>query len=421
MGKMLSLITGIIAVLAVSGCDEGAFTDITGEVETNYFHGTQKLLASDGAGSDEFGHYVAVSADGSTVVASSHVDDGSRGSAYVYRWNGQSWVEKKLTASDGAASDGFGRSVAVSADGSIVVVGAPADDTPETYNHGSVYVFRWNGSAYVQAQKLQPSPLFGNAYFGTGVAVSGDGSRIAAGAVYVGLDGGSPWGAVYIFRRNGSTYELLGSALNAPTPQNYDSFCKVALSSDGSTLAVGAMGYDSNKGAVFVFQWDGSNYGNCQRLATMNQTNGEELGYCISISADGSTVVAGARSYSSSRGAVYVFRRNGSSYTQVNKLIASDGINGDGFGISVAVSGDGGRVATGAYNDDETFTDQGSAYLYRWNGTEYVLSKKILADDVAANNYYYGSGIALSADDSMLVVGAYGYSSSRGTVWLYAD
>lgn len=420
MKKMLSLIIGIIALLAVSGCEDGVFTDITGEVDTNYFHGTQKFLASDGAGSDQFGEHVAVSTDGSTVVASASVDDGSRGSAYVYRWNGQSWVEMKLTANDGLASDGFGQSVAVSADGNTVVIGAPYVDTPAA-NGGAAYVFSWNGSAYVQVQKVQPSSLFDNAYFGRSVSVSGDGSRIAVGAVYVNLSGGSPWGAVYIFRRNGSTYELLGSALNALTPQNYDFFCKVALSSDGSTLAVGAMGYDGYKGAVFVFQWDGSNYSNCQRLGTVNQTNGEELGKCISISADGSTVVAGASAYNSNRGAVYVFRRNGSSYAQVNKLTASDGINGDGFGISVAVSGDGGRVAAGAYNDDETYGEQGSAYLYRWNGSEYVQSEKLLATDVAAVNYRYGSGIALSADDSTLVVGAYGYSSSRGTVWLYAE
>jgi hypothetical protein len=87
----------------------------------------------------------------------------------------------------------------------------------------------------------------------------------------------------------------------------------------------------------------------------------------------------------------------------------------------VAVSGDGGRVAAGAFNDDETYTDQGSAYLYLWNGSEYVLSTKLLATDVTANGYFYGSGIALSADDSTLVVGAYGYNSSRGTVWLYAE
>ncbi len=420
MKKMLSLIIGIIALLAVSGCDEGAFTDITGEVDTNYFHGTQKFLASDGAGSDQFGEHVAVSADGSTVVASASVDDGSRGSAYVYRWNGQSWVEMKLTANDGLASDGFGRSVAISADGKTVVIGAPYTENPEA-NAGSVYVFRWNGSAYVQVDKLQPVTNVENAMFGTSVSVSGDGSRIAVGAVYVNFSGGSTWGAVYIFRRNGSTYELLGSALNAPTPQNYDFFCEVALSSDGSTLAVGAMRYDAYNGAVFVFQWNGSNYSNGQRLVTVDQTSGERLGDSISISADGSTVVAGASAYSSNRGAVYVFRRNGSSYAQVNKLIASDGAASDYFGISVAVSGDGGRVAAGAYHDNEAYVEQGSAYLYRWNGSEYVQSEKLLATDVAAANYCYGSGIALSADDSTLVVGAYGYSSSRGTVWLYAE
>ncbi len=133
MKKMLSLIIGIIALLAVSGCEDGVFTDITGEVDTNYFHGTKKILASDGAGSAQFGNYVAVSADGITVVASAHAVN----AVYVYRWNGRSWVEMKLTAE---GSDGFGQSVAVSADGNTVVIGSPNDDAPAANGGGGLCV-----------------------------------------------------------------------------------------------------------------------------------------------------------------------------------------------------------------------------------------------------------------------------------------
>src|SRR3990172_9174911 len=86
-----------------------------------------KLTASDGAAYDYFGYSVSTSSDGSTVVVGAPGDDSVKGSAYVYKWTGASWVPTKLTASEGAADGQFGYSISVSADGSTVVVGAPGD------------------------------------------------------------------------------------------------------------------------------------------------------------------------------------------------------------------------------------------------------------------------------------------------------
>ncbi|MHC4413642.1 MAG: hypothetical protein ACYS0G_00005, partial [Planctomycetota bacterium] len=116
----------------------------------------QKLLASDGAAGDHFGISVSVSGDVTVVGARLDDDNGTdAGSAYVYRWDGSSWAqEQKLLASDGAAADIFGHSVSVSGD--VAVVGAYYDDDDGT-DSGSAYVYRWDGSSWVQEQKLLAS------------------------------------------------------------------------------------------------------------------------------------------------------------------------------------------------------------------------------------------------------------------------
>jgi hypothetical protein len=143
MRTTLAVILGVMALISASGCDN-LYYDITDELNANYFHGTRQFVASDGAADDYFGWSVAVSSDGSTVVVGAQYDDdkgASSGSAYVYRWNGSSWVETKLSAGDGAADDRFGQGVAVSEDGSAIVVGAYCDDVGSNSNQGSVWVF----------------------------------------------------------------------------------------------------------------------------------------------------------------------------------------------------------------------------------------------------------------------------------------
>ena len=144
----------------------------------------QKLEASDAAADDRFGFSVAIS--GETVVVGAPGDDGAagidQGSAYVFVRSGGVWSQQqKLLASDAAADDDFGSSVAIS--GETVVVGAPWDDDATGFYQGSAYVFVRSGGVWSQQQKLLASDAAGGDAFGFSVAISGE-------TVVVGADDG---------------------------------------------------------------------------------------------------------------------------------------------------------------------------------------------------------------------------------------
>src|SRR5439155_580953 len=153
-----------------------------------------KLTASDGAAGDNFGYSVAM--DGDTAVVGSRSDDTpggqNAGSAYVFVRTGTIWTQQaKLTASDGAAFDLFGQSVAVS--GNTDVVGASADDTPAGDDAGSAYVFVRTGTTWTQRVHLLATDGAATDEFGVSVAVSGDTALVGAyrDDTAAGLDAGS--------------------------------------------------------------------------------------------------------------------------------------------------------------------------------------------------------------------------------------
>ena len=162
----------------------------------------QKLTASDGAGNDRFGISVAISGD--TVVAGAYQDSdagNSSGSAYVFTRSGGAWTkQQKLTASDGAAADFFGFSVAISGD--TVVAGA-YQDSDAGNSSGSAYVFTRSGGAWTEQQNLTASDAAAFDNFGYSVAISGD--SVVAGARND-EDKGSNSGSAYVFTRSGGAW-----------------------------------------------------------------------------------------------------------------------------------------------------------------------------------------------------------------------
>ncbi|MSQ08671.1 MAG: hypothetical protein EXR44_05165, partial [Dehalococcoidia bacterium] len=198
----------------------------------------QKLTASDGAANDFFGYSVAVSGD--TAVVGAWGDDSAKGSAYVFTRSGSTWTQQqKLTASDGAAIDYFGYSVAVSGD--TAVVGAYGDDSYK----GSAYVFTRSGSTWTQQQKLTASDGAANDYFGGSVAVSGDTAVVGA----YGDD--SEKGSAYVFTRSGSTWTQQQKLTASDGAANDFFGWSVAVS--GDTAVVGARSDDSSKGSAYMF------------------------------------------------------------------------------------------------------------------------------------------------------------------------
>lgn len=210
----------------------------------------QKLTANDGAAQDSFGYSVAISGDTAVVGAPRHYigSNGWQGSAYVFVCTGTSWIrQQKLTASDGADGDHFGISVAISDD--TVVVGAHADDTGSNTDQGSAYVFVGSGATWSHQQKLTASDGARTDRFGYSVAISGE--TVVVGAPYDNIGSNGLQGSAYMFVRSGASWSQQ-EKLTASDGAAADQFgSSVAISRN--TVVVGASGDDIGRGSAYVF------------------------------------------------------------------------------------------------------------------------------------------------------------------------
>ena len=381
---------------------------------TGFFAEKAKLTASDGVAYDYFGYSVSLSGDGMTAVIGAFNDDSARGSAYVYTRSGSVWTQQaKLTASDGVANDAFGRSVSLSGDGMMAVIGAYADDS----NRGSAYVYTRSGSVWTQQAKLTASDGVANDFFGYSVSLSGDGMMAVIGAY--GDD--SPEfdrGSAYVYTRSGSVWTQQAK-LTASDGVAGDLFgWAVSLSSDGMMAVIGAFGDDSARGSAYVYTRSGSVWTQQAKLTASDGVAGDYFGYSVSLSGDGMTAVIvayGDDDLGSNSGSAYVYTRSGSVWTQQAKLLASDGVASDYFGWAVSLSGDGMMAVIGAYNDDSA---RGSAYVYTRSGSVWTQQAKLTASDGVAGDYF-GWAVSLSSDGNTAVIGAYGDGSYRGSAYIF--
>jgi hypothetical protein len=330
--------------------------------------GTKLDPGADVAAGDHFGHSVAIS-DGVAVIGADMDDDkgSSSGSAYVFRYNGASWVkEAKLHAFDGAAYDYFGVSVAISGD--VAVIGAFAHDDNGS-GSGSAYVFRYDPGppgSWDAGTKLDPgADGAAGDYFGDAVAISGD-------AIVIGADGkddnGSHSGAAYVFR-----YDGLGWAQEAkllPADGAADDHFGSSAAISGNAVVIGASRHDDNgsdSGSVYVFRYDPGPPASWDAGTKLDPgadgAAGDMFGHSVAIS-DAVAVIGalGDDDNGNSSGSAYVFRFDGSSWDQEDKLIAGDGAAEEAFGEAVAISGD--LAVIGTPFRDEGPTSCGAAYVF---------------------------------------------------------
>jgi len=323
----------------------------------------QKLTASDAAGSDIFGLGVAL--DGDTAVVGAPGDNSNTGAIYVFVRSGTTWTQQqKLSASDAAAGDGFGASVAIS--GNTIVTGAESnDDVP--FNSGSAYIFTRSGTTWTQQQKLLAPDAAGGDLFGGHVALAGDTALISATG---NDDGGANSGCVYVFVRSGTTWSFQ-SKLIANDDEAADEFgCSVSLS--GESALIGAKGDDdpgppslTGSGSAYVFVRSGTTWSQQTKLTALDIATGDAFGHSVSI--DGALAVVGSVADDdggTNTGSAYLFARSGSppTWTQKAKLNASDPVAQDAFGSSVGISGKSIMVATPS--NAHAGTSSGAAYAF---------------------------------------------------------
>ncbi len=392
------------------------------------------------------------------------------GAVYVFARSGNTWSQQAyITASNNGAIDNFGTSLNLSGDGNTLVVGAYNEDSnaigingDQTSNSattsGAVYVFTrisgvWTQQAYIKASNTQS-----NDYFGGDIFLSNDGNTLAVGANgedsnATGVNGDQTnnsaltSGAVYIFTRSGSTWSQQ-AYIKASNAEAGDYFgYSVSLRGDGNTLAVSAR-EDSNatgingdqtnnsaslSGAVYVFTRSGSVWAQEAYIKASNSQASDFFGRPPSLNFNGNILAVGASNEDSnatgengnqadnsfsSAGAVYIFKRTGSTWVQQTYLKASNTNAGDTFGNSVYLSNNGLVLAVGAQgeksnatgiNGDETdnsFSSSGAVYVYSFDGTNWVKLVYVKATNTDSADVF-ARDVCLSATGSKFVSSAW--------------
>lgn len=434
-----------------------------------------------------YGFSIALSSDGSTLAVGSPGDkiagpNGGAGEAGgsidVYTRSDGVWSFQAHIKTSNASQLGY--SLALSADGSVLIAGAPTESSGATGINGNqadnsvayagaVYAFARSGNTWSQQAYIKASNTQEGAGFGVAVALSADGNTLAVGAPNegsgaTGIDGNqgdrsAPWaGAVYVFAHSGSTWSQQ-TYIKASNAQKGDQFgFSLALSADGHTLAVGAATEDSSAtginglqtddaatdaGAVYVLTRSGMTWSQQAYIKASNARAGDQFGYGLALSADGSTLIAGAPMERSSAagvngnqsdnsaeyaGAVYAFTRSGITWSQQAYIKASNTQSGDLFGRSLALSADGHTLVVGATDEDggtrgingdqtsNSALSAGATYLYKRDGSTWSQRAYIKASNTVdqatymypGSNARFGYGLALTADGSTLAVGAPG-------------
>ncbi|MDH3646493.1 MAG: cadherin-like beta sandwich domain-containing protein [Gammaproteobacteria bacterium] len=409
------------------------------------------VKASNSDATDNFGISVALSSDGSTLAVGALSEDSAAtgvngddtdnsadraGAVYVYTRDGVgTWTQQAyVKASNTDTRDQFGFSVSLAGDGSTLAVGANTEASSATgvngdgadnsaFGAGAVYVFtRDGGGVWTQQAYVKASNTDFNDRFGGSVALAGDGLTLAVGAESedsnaIGVNGdesdnsATSAGAAYVFTRDGGGVWTQQAYVKPSNTDGSDFFAAIglALSGDGSTLAVGAQGEASNAigvngnevdntledaGATYVFTRDtGGVWTQQAYIKASNTDSGDSFGIPLALARDGSTLAVGAVSEDSAAtgvngdeadntlqnaGATYLFTRNGGGvWTQQAYVKASNPDSGDFFGFGVALSGDASTLAAGAggensaatgVNGDESdnnATSSGAVYVFR--------------------------------------------------------
>jgi hypothetical protein len=315
---------------------------------------TAELTASDGASGDQFGLSVAITPDGTTAVIGAAWRDSSTGAAYVFTRTGLGWRQTaELTASDSADGDYFGWSVAITAGGTNVVIGAPGHDSQT----GAAYAFSRTWSGWRQATELTAGDGAAGDFFGNSVAITPDGGTALIGAPYR----RTYTGAAYVFTRTWSGWRQ-ATELTASDGASTDFFgWSAAITADGNTALIGAYGHDS--GTAYLFTRDRTGWQQTE-LAAADKGPSDNFGTSVAITPDGNTALIGAV-YHSDAGAAYLFSRTRDGWQQT-ELTASDAGSDDEFGMSVAITPDGDTALVGAYRHD---SGAGALYVFaspRW-------------------------------------------------------
>ena len=399
----------------------------------NFIGGTRQLTAAttklgadvDGeAANDQSGYSVAISSDGTTVAIGAPLNDGAgsnAGQVRVYKNIAGTWTKIGADIDGETAGDNSGYSVAISSDGSTVAIGASSNLSLFGSMVGQVRVYKNIAGTWTQiGADIDGEAAYDNSGFS--VAISSDGTTVAIGAPY-NSGGSNNAGQVRVYKNMAGTWTKIGADIDGEA-QNDQYGESVAISSDGTTVAIGALyngGGGSEAGRVRVYK---NIAGTWTKIGA--DIDGEAAydrsGESVAISSDGSTVAIGAPfndGGGSSAGQVRVYQNIAGTWTKIGADIDGEAAN-DNSGYSVAISSDGSTVAIGAPYNSGVGSSAGHVRVYQFVAGTWT---KIGDDmDGEAAGDYSGYSVAISSDGTKVAIGAPyndGVGSNAGQVRVY--
>ena len=397
-----------------------------------------KLVASDAQASDYFGGGspgigADISADNNYVVVGAWQEDGGAGdpvpqsgAAYIYVRSGSTWTQQAiLRASDAQEGDYFGYSTSINSDGTYALIGAFQEDTGGS-SAGAAYIFTRSGSTWTQQQKIQASDAQESDQFSFSASINSTGTYAIVGARLERGGVGDPLsnaGAAYIFTRSGSTWtqqaKIVSSDLQASDQFGYSA----SINSDG-TYAIVTASFESGgvgdpvyrAGAAYIFTRSGSTWTQQQKITASDAQAEDYFGYNADISADGIYAIVGSRFEDggagdplSAAGAAYIFVRSGSTWTEQAILRASDAAQTKYFGQSVSINSDGSTVIIGSPPSGQA----GSVYIFTRSGSTWTEKAIITASDTQSGDEF-GNAVSINGDGTYVIVAALGEDGGVG-------
>ena len=376
---------------------------ITGSASASEVAESFKLITNQPDAGDEFGCAVAAAED-SLVVGARYdwVGSISSGLAYVFVKSGETWTGAPALASTTPADgERFGSSVSIS--GERLLLGGPRDSDFGTLA-GSVTAFSQVNGTWTLSQTLSPTDANDYDRFGFRVALDGTYAIVTS----PGDDDTYNYsGSAYVFFNNGTSWSQQ-TKLHASDPAASDEF-GYSCSMSGDYAVVSTRQDDESRGSAYVYMRTGTSWDFQQKIMATTRTAGDQFGNSVCLRDN--YVAIGAPGTASDTGAVYVFERTGTSWTQTAELTAYGGSSGDRFGESVAL--DESRLVVGCPGCDD---GEGAALLFEYTGSAWLEISKLIASDSPLSG---ALGTSVAIEESLIAVGAAGYASGVGAVYVY--
>jgi hypothetical protein len=355
-------------------------------------------FSGNSGGNDRVGASVSLNTVGNIVAIGANQNGVGDGYVQIFEWDGTAWVQRTPDLL-GSSSSKFGASISLDGSGDIIAIGSPHDSAGAS-NAGKVTAFSWNGFFWIP-HGASITHAVSNDEFGKSVSLNEAGDVLAVGF------GSEAKINVYdlvagVWVQRGATQVLsLGESSNV----------SVSLNEDGTVLAGGAPGQNSNAGLARVFDWDGTIW---NPRTDIDGISVERLGSSVSLDSTGNTIAVGVIGADVAR----IFDWDGTAWTIRGSEIPGQA-SGDQFGESISLSDDSNTVIVGVGTNNPS--QVGYARVYVWDNTTWNLVLQINGDLMGD---FMGISVSVNGDGTIISTGASAGRTGRsgyGEVWSFCD